>query len=320
MAILARVAVLVAALTLAACTVAPKPAAAPESDARAGALTVWDGHTGAPVPRDRLLAACAAADVILIGENHGHPVGLPWAANFLDALLSAAPDAALSLEFFERDDQSRLDDYLHGLTDEAAFRKRTERTPGNYPEGHRSMLEAAKAKGRPVIASNTPWEVIRYLRGKTYEALAQLTPEQRRLFKIPDELAIGRYRDDYDKIMSSMGGSHGAPATNPPPPPPTPEELKLRLDAGFRTQQLWDWTMADSVVRAVEAGHHPVVHVIGRFHSDFRGGTAQAIEKLRPGAKLIVISIVDEDLPGLADADKGRGDYVVYAGPAPKAR
>jgi uncharacterized iron-regulated protein len=50
-------------------------------------------------------------------------------------VLSKADKAALALEFFERDEQTRLDEYLAGVTDEAAFKKRTARTDGNYPPG-----------------------------------------------------------------------------------------------------------------------------------------------------------------------------------------
>lgn len=270
---------------------------------------------------DEIVAAAAAADVVIMGESHGHPVGLPWAALLFEELTTAAPKAALSMEFFERDEQSRLDDYLKGVTDEPTFLKRTDRSPGNYPAGHRSMVERAKAMNRPVVAANTPRVIIRYLRGKDYSALANLTAEQARLFRIPDGPPEGRYRADYDALMGPMiETGHGAPAAGKPAAPAMPAEQKQeKLDASFRSQHLWDWTMAESVVRAVDAGNRPVMHVIGGFHSAFFGGTPQAMMKLRPGTKIVTISAIASTSAELKEEDRGRADFVIYVGPSPES-
>jgi uncharacterized iron-regulated protein len=283
----------------------------PLSEARS--LTIFDGSTGEPVPWSDLVETAAATDVVIIGENHNHPVGLPWAAALWEDVSAAAPNAALSLEFFERDDQSRIDDYLKGLTDEATFEKRTDRKPGNYPPAHKLMVQRAKERGLPVIAANTPWEVIRYLRGKDYAALESFTSEQQRLFKIPAAPPEGRYRADFDKFAA---GGHGMPSPAPAKPMSN-EEKRASLDRSFRPQHLWDWTMGESIAHAADAGHHPVFHIIGRFHSDFFGGTPQAVSKMRPGTRILIVSVVDESSQILRAEDKGRADYIVYVGPSP---
>ncbi len=287
------------------------------------AIPVYRGSDGAIAGWEQLVADARAADVVIVGENHGHPVGLPWAAALWEDVSAPKSDgtssAALSLEFFERQDQSRLDDYLKGVTDEQAFLKRTDRKDANYPAAHRAMVERAKALGRPVVASNAPWEIVRYLRGKDYDALLVLTPEQTRLFRVPSSPPEGRYRADYDAVMKDViGMSHGAPKGIAPAATMTEAQKQAALDASFRTQQLWDWTMAESVTRAVDAGSHPVLQVIGRFHSDFVGGMPQAVAKLRPGTKVVVISVVDACSAALREEDRGRGDYVVYVGPSPE--
>jgi uncharacterized iron-regulated protein len=99
----------------------------------------------------------------------------------------------------------------------------------------------------------------------------------------------------------------------------TEAQISAMLDRSFRSQYLWDWTMGESIARAIEAGNRPVVHVIGRFHSDFFGGTPQALLKLHPGARVLIVSVVDQDSDGLREEDRGRGDYVVYVGPSPKS-
>jgi uncharacterized iron-regulated protein len=312
---------LMASALVPACASKPRPvtdAGLAPIDSRS--LVVYDGVSGEAVSWASVVRHAAAVDAVIIGENHGHPVGLPWAAALWEDISAASPNAALSMEFFERDDQSRLDDYLKGLTDEATFEKRTERKAGNYPPSHKAMVTRAKELGRPVIAANAPWEVIRFLRGKEYEALRQLTAEQQRLFKIPEAPPEGRYRSDFDAVMRPMvSGGHAAPGSQSKAPAMTEAQISAMLDRSFRSQYLWDWTMGESIARAIEAGNRPVVHVIGRFHSDFFGGTPQALLKLHPGARVLIVSVVDQDSDGLREEDRGRGDYVVYVGPSPKS-
>lgn len=284
----------------------PKDAGPVPPDSRR--LEVFDGKTGTRVSWDRLVIGAVAADAVLLGENHGHPVGLDAAATLWDDVLGRTKNAALAMEFFERDQQIALDDYLTGVTDEKTFRERARRTEPNYPPGHRRMVEAAKRAGRPVIAPNAP-RVYVHLAGKGYERLAQLTPAQRAMYRVPDELPGGRYRADFESLMKPGGG-----AADKAHPAMSPEAI----DAMFRSQSMWDWTMADSVARSLEAGNRPVVLVVGRFHVDFDGGTVQALRTLRPGASLVSVSFVDQWSPRLRSEDRGRATYVVYVGPAPE--
>lgn len=274
------------------------------------AVRVLTGE-GSPAAWSALLDACTQADAVIVGENHGHTLGLAFAAALWEDLSARSPGAALALEFFERDEQSRLDDYLSGLSDQAVLAARTGRTRGNYPPGHRVMVERAKALGLPVIAANAPRPYVRLARMRGLDALDTLTPEQRRLVRRPDELLGGRYRADFEKIMSTPGTQGAAgPA----------DEAAARVEGLYRAQQTWDWTMAESVARAIEGGRRPVLLVIGRFHSDFEGGTVQALRRLRPETRTVVVSVVDAESATIREEDRGRGDYVVYVGPSAARR
>ena len=303
----------------------PAAIVSPET-ARGVPILRADGHQ---TTWEQLVAAAADADAVLVGENHGHPLGLAAAAALWEDVLARAPQAALAMEFIERDEQSRVDDYLMGVTDEATFRKRTNRTDSNYPPGHRTMVDAAKGAHRPVIAANAPRMYVRIARLEGYERLGTLTPEQRRLFRIPDVLPQpgSRYRDDFDKVMGANEGSDPAapkPAGNraAPTDPNAEADRRTKLDATFRSQSVWDWTMAESVARGLEQGNAPVMLVVGRFHVDFEGGLAQALNRLRPGTHTILVSFVDRDAPmtngaaSIRDEDRGRADYVIYVGPS----
>ncbi|CAG1006582.1 hypothetical protein PHYC_03340 [Phycisphaerales bacterium] len=275
---------------------------------RARGLTVYRSD-GTSSRWDAMVEACAGADAVFMGEAHGHPLGLPFASELWKDVLAKSPGAALSLEFFERDEQAKLDDFLKGVSTEEEFRKRAQRNEGNYPPGHEAMVEAAKEAGRPVIASNAPRPYVRLVRQKGFEALDTLTPEQRRLVRKPDELIGGHYHEEFVKLMSPMPG-HGDTDK-----PEDPEKARERVEAMYRSQQTWDWTMAESVERGLAAGCRPVVHVVGSFHVNHEGGLVQVLKKMREGVRVVTVSVVDVEAPALRDEDKGRADFVVYVGP-----
>lgn len=277
------------------------------TDARA--VAIFDGASGARIDWADAISRATSADVILVGENHGHPRGLATAAAIWQDLLVTHPSAALALEFFERDEQLALTDYLTGVTDEPAFLKAARRSAGNYPPGHRDMVEHAKAAGGQVIAANAPRRYVRLARTKGYDHLRTLTPSQQSLFHVPEADPAPPYRENFDKVMNSNAGVA--------PDPAKLAERTAELDASFRSQQLWDWTMADSVAHATG---RPVLLVIGRFHIDNNGGTLQAIKRLRPDAKVLTITFVDaQPAPGPAlDAnDSSRADLIIYVGDEP---
>jgi uncharacterized iron-regulated protein len=312
----ARLALVVALLTSACATTAvPKPAPpAPVRPTLARelvaqdprAVRVFDGHSGASFSWEQLVERAGASDLVLIGENHGHPLGLACAAALFEDLMALHSCAGLSMEFFERDEQSRIDDWLSGLSDESTFEKRTQRsstgsTGGNWPAGHRAMLHTAKRAGRAVIAANAPRALVRLVREKGYGALDALTEEQQRLVFVPPWLVEGRYREEFNKFMAGDWGPYEA-------------EQAARLESVFRSQSLWDWTMADSIRKGLERGIAPLVHVVGRFHVDHQGGTVQAVRILRPDARIFVVSFVDEQAEALEEDDRERGDAVIYVG------
>lgn len=271
-------------------------------------VAIFAGDASGVTPWDRVVETCASAAVVVIGEVHGHPLGLAFAAELFDDILAANPRAVLSMEFYERDHQTALDDYVGGILSPEEFDRATFRNAGNNPEGHRRMVEAARLAGRPVIASNAPRRYARLARTDGYDRLRALTAEQRRHFEVPDTLPENAYASRFRAAMSSMGG-HG----------PTGESA---IDGFYRSQSLWDATMAEAVADATRQGE-PVVHVVGRFHAEYgtepgKSGLADAIaQRLQPDQRLIIITVMDTDSGSLRIEDVGRGHFVVYVGTLP---
>ena len=107
--------------------------------------------------------------------------------------------------------------------------------------------------------------------------------------------------------------------TAPTPPADDYQETEAaqeeRITGFYRAQSMWDATMADTLVRAIDDGGRPVVHVVGQFHSDHDGGLVLAVRAERPGVRIVTVSMSDGD--GFTDDDIGLADYVVLVGEAP---
>lgn len=244
------------------------------------------------VSLEEVVAQAAKSRVVLIGEYHEQPDGQCFESAFFRALVAAAPKAMSALEFFERDEQVHLDDFLAGLTDEAAFMKASARASGNYSPAHRDIILASKEFARPVVAANAPRRYVRLARTKGFDFLEKLGAEQTRLFTIPKIEPTAAYRDRFLDLMAPK------------------DESGVRKDVEnaeqmFRSQTMWDATMADSVVQSLKASKgEPVVLIVGAFHVDDEGATAQFVRAGAPEAATVVIVMKysDETIePGCAD-------------------
>lgn len=277
---------------------------------------------GQSVSWDELVTQAVSADVVLIGETHSHPRGLPAAAALFEDLIAKRSGTGvlpvLAMEFFERDQQVALDDFLSGVTDEPTMLRTTGKfTPESYPPGHRAMILAAKRAGLEVIAANAPRRYVRLARLEGYQRLKSLTPEQCRLFDIPYREPSAAYRAAFDRVMNENAGLTDAQKADTA----FMAERARTLDATFRSQWLWDWTMGASVARAKGPWlpPRPVVLVVGVFHVEHMGGTAQVVRTLRPDARVLTVVFADQDppatpTPGTAPADDN--ELRVYVGPA----
>ena len=135
--------------------------------------TFYEGSTGARLTRVEFLSRLAgfSGDVILFGENHCDPAGHQLEMEVLKALHqergasdrdSSGRDSndpgsngpALSLEFFDREAQTALDEYVGGFLNLEGF-MRDARPPGNVRD-YLPLIDFCKANGLSVTAANCP--------------------------------------------------------------------------------------------------------------------------------------------------------------------
>lgn len=321
-----RAALFLASLFLAStgCVTSKSSPPPPPSADTLRSLNMFDGESGARATWETLQARIDAADIVVIGELHGHPMGLPFMALLFEESLERNADAALALEFVCRDRQYMLDAYLAGLVDLEGLEEGMAGSRGNSSKPHAPMIAAAREAGRPVIGANAPRLYTSTARKRGYAAIESLGAEQQRLFDVPPVMPSGGYRERFFDMMrpakdetpeesTAEDGAQEQVAVESEPEPPTDS-----MKAVFRSQSLWDSTMSASASRAVDEGNRPVFLVVGQFHCDREGGTLQLLHHRQPNAKVLVISVSDSWSDTLVEDDKDRADFIVYVGPFPE--
>jgi uncharacterized iron-regulated protein len=282
--------------------------AAAEAAVDTGRWRVYDARDGKDRRWRDLAGLVAGADAIFVGEFHDDSETHRAEAAILEAVHGRVKDRlALGLEMCERDGQAALDAYLAGKTAEDALPKAVVGW-SNYKTDYRPLVEYARAKRLPVLATNAPQRIVRRVGKEGLAAvLPSLTDEEKGFVAAyvtaPEDDYFRRFSEVMGGGMGSAGGAHGGGMD------------AATLRRVYEAQCLRDDTMADTVARAVAAGR-VVVHVNGAFHSDAGLGTAARTLWRRPlGTRIAVVKIV----PVKGDVraadptkDRAEADVLVY--------
>ncbi|MDH5805752.1 MAG: ChaN family lipoprotein, partial [Gemmatimonadota bacterium] len=180
----------------------------------AGDYRVFTG-AGHPATLEDVVAAMGRHEVVFIGESHDDPTG-----HFLELeLLRRAHEAygmtdvedevvrpvAVSLEFFQRDAQPILDEYLAGLITESTFRTDSRPWP-RYETDYRPVVEYAKDHGLAVIAANAPRRYVNRATRLGQESLNELSSEAlATIAPLPYARASRAYLDQWVQALIAAG-------------------------------------------------------------------------------------------------------------------
>ena len=122
--------------------------------------SMWiDDCRGEPVRYETVLEDLATADVIYLGERHTVERHHDLQAKIVRDLAGKGIPLVLGIEMMEKPNQPALDKYSAGEIDFDTLAKEThwDTRWSNY-EQYRSVLEAAKAAGAPIVALNAKAE------------------------------------------------------------------------------------------------------------------------------------------------------------------
>jgi len=280
---------------------------------------------GQPVTLQAIIDSLEGADVLFVGETHDNAVAHMLEAELLrgandkyGSSSSKRRDVALSLEMFERDVQTVVDEYLSGLISERHFLL-SSRPWKNYETDYRPLVEYARERHLPVIAANAP---ARYVSRVSSQGPASLDALSKDVIKswlppLPFPTASEAYAAKFNRFMS--GGAPAAPAPTPAQPAAAAQANPHGSMHLLEAQTLRDASMAYRIAEFLKRGRDPlVVQVNGTFHSEERMGVPEQLARYRPKVRAVIVTIVpDEDFPAFDASRLGRlGDFVIITDPA----
>jgi len=262
---------------------------------RGGDYCVYETRTGAKIELARLVDELSTVDVLFLGEEHDNDAGHRLQLWTLEMLAESGRDLVISMEQFEADVQSPLDSYLAGTLDEKEF-LRDSRPWSNYAEHYRPLIEFAKREGLPVIAANIPRRLAKRV---AHEGLYSVGNERLVPWRVwTDEPAYAQ------RFAKAMGRAHY-------------DENQGGLRRWFAAQCTKDEKMAESIAHTLDLAHargeQPLlVHLCGKFHSDYYLGTVSRLHRRRPELNLRVVGMnSDRVLDRELDADeRSQADYI----------
>lgn len=261
---------------------------------------------------ESVVEQAGTADIVVLAEQHDDLLAHRFQAALTGAIAARGP-VAVCLEMFERDEQALVDAYLAGAISQKTLVDVTDSkdwgAKGAWDTFYQPIVDAAKGAKSPVIAANAPRRFTRLGRLESFETLAtfaQAYPDQ---FMVPSPIEQSAYYERFKATMSQ----HSAPPTKGKKEEAhaMPALTEEQFEGMFRAQQVWDATMADSVVKAWRT-HGKAMLMVGQFHTDHDGGLLLRMKAAAPEAKILTISLEKAEAATLREEDKGRADLVAY--------
>ncbi len=252
-----------------------------------------DGVTGKALSFDEVLVRLRAAKVLVVGEQHDQLTHHELQRRIIEVLAGDGPGLVVGLEMMTWDKQPQLDRLNAGQIDADAFAAAVDwKKSWGFDFGlYRGIFQTGHGVGARFIALNAPRALVRALRTEGLDGLSEADAAQ-----VPElDLGDPLHRQWFEGIFRSAG--HPLKASE--------------LDGFYRAQVLWDESMADRAVRAINDGARQVVVIAGAGHIAAGRGIPQRVER-RLGERVLTVvplsvssSDVDEAIRSALAAAEG---------------
>jgi len=228
-----------------------------------------------------MLKDLSKADIVFFGELHDDPIAHWLELEVTKSLFDKkGNDLVLGAEMFETDNQLLINEYLLNVYDESKFEAEVKLWK-NYKTDYKPLVELARSKKLPFIATNVPRRYASVVNRKGFEGLDSLSPEAKKYIAplpFPYDPEVKCYKD-----MLSMGGMGGTAAgaahanTNLP-----------------KAQAVKDATMAHFILSNWSKGKL-LIHFNGSYHSSNFEGIVWYLKKFNPELVIATIETVQQD-------------------------
>ena len=228
------------------------------------------------------------ADVVLFGELHNNPIS-HWLQLELTQSLAMSNNLILGAEMLEADNQEALNAYLADSIDQKGLDTAARLWP-NYKTDYAPLVDYAKEKGIPFVATNIPRRYANMVYKQGFGILDSLS-EQEKLWMAPLPMKFDSELPTYQKILQMMG-DHGSP--------------KLVM-----AQATKDATMAHFILANYKQ-EHLFIHYNGAYHSDEHEGIVWYLNQERSDLSYKTITTVSQaNIKKLLAENKGKADFII---------
>lgn len=264
---------------------------------------VTDARTGELLTPAELASRLAGARLVLLGESHTSMEFHRAQLRLIEELARAGRPVLIGLEMYPYTAQEHLDRWVGGLLTEEGFVELSHWYDAwGYPwDYYRDVFLFARDRGLPLVAVNTPREVVSAVRKQGLEGLSE---EDRAHVPETVDLESDDHRALFRAFFADDEGLHSG----------VPEE---QLEAMFAAQVTWDATMAHNALGALAerggAADAVLVVLVGSGHVAYGLGIArQAAAMGFDGriASVIPIPVEDEDGEPVASVRASYADFV----------
>jgi uncharacterized iron-regulated protein len=236
-----------------------------------------------------ILNAMQDQDVLVVGEEHDDKEAHLGTLRILKAVSEKYP-ISLSLEMLEWHQQQATNEYLGGQISESAYLNDSKYW-NNFKEDYLPLVQWAKEKQIPVICANPSRRYanrIARLGLKGYEGIQNSRQE----LPLPQSVLRDRspaYEEKLHKIFSSHG-NHSA------------------IDNTILAQHFWDAGMVEKIAETHLVSGRKILHLNGRFHSDFGLGVSYRLRKL--GIRTLTLTFLPESTN--SKVEENIADFLIF--------
>lgn len=258
-----------------------------------GGIMFLDTNTGEQISIEKITQIIGSYDVVIFGEKHDSKDCHRAELDLLKVLSLKYP-IIFSLEMFEKDVQSVLDDYISGKIKEEVFLEKA-RPWSNYKEDYRPLIEWCKENKIKVIAANVPRYIASMVAKEGLGILDSLSQRDKEYIADTIFYENPEYRERFYNIVGEVHM------------PNFTEKMKENY---YKAQCIKDATMAESIIRVFKkyGGKYKIFHINGSFHSDYHEGVVWQLHKMDPSIRVLVISPIKKG----DKVEKRIGDFIFY--------
>jgi uncharacterized iron-regulated protein len=236
----------------------------------------------------KLLKEAEKTQVVLFGEYHNNSM-VHWLQLELTKGLAEKKQLVLGAEMMEADNQTQLDQYLKGEINQKQL-DTTARLWPNYKTDYKPLVDFAKEKNIPFIATNIPRRYASLVSKKGFEALENL-PSEEKLWIAPLPVAYDANLPGYVNMITMMG-DHASP--NMP-----------------KAQAIKDATMAHFIQKNLKS-NSVFIHYNGTYHSDNFEGIYWYLKNANPNLEIMTIATIEQkDLEKIMPDEYNKADYIL---------